>query len=285
MPHSVMFSARTPPDYVRNNGMSRKAYLAEKYAREGLLAGRTALVTGAASGIGRALVNRLYNFSKASIYAVDCDKDGLAELKAALPLARVTPIVCDLTSSGDRSDLPHDVDVLINCAGVLRLERFDRYPDGLLQYVLDLMLAAPMELTRLTLPHMYDAGWGRVIHISSTMGVTAQPYKAAYVAAKHGLEGFSKVIALEGAPFGVTSNTVRLAHARTPLASTQIVDEAALYGHDVDTYMDRVMFAPLARKALLDPVHIARFVESLWLPFSDGITGEALSMTNGWLAS
>ena len=93
-----------------------------------------------------------------------------------------------------------------------------------------MMLEAPFRLVRRVLPHMYERGWGRVVNVSSAHGLRASPFKAAYVSAKHGLEGLSKVIALEGAQHGVTSNCVNPGYVRTPLVEGQIADQARTHG-------------------------------------------------------
>jgi 3-hydroxybutyrate dehydrogenase len=114
--------------------------------------------------------------------------------------------------------------------------------------MLRVMLEAPFRLARLTLPHMYDRGWGRVVNVSSVHGLRASPFKAAYVAAKHGLEGLSKVIALEGAEHGVTSNCVNPAYVRTPLVERQVQDQAAAHGIAAEEVLERPgdVVAPLA---------------------------------------
>ena len=117
------------------------------------------------------------------------------------------------------------------------------------RYILRLMVEAPFRLVRGALPHMYERGWGRIVNISSVHGLRASAYKSAYVTAKHGLEGLSKVIALEGAEHGVTSNCVNPAYVRTPLVEGQIADQARTHGCREDEVVEQVMLAPAADQA------------------------------------
>ena len=135
------------------------------------------------------------------------------------------------------------------------------------------MLHAPFLLARALLPGMYDAGWGRIVHVSSVHGHRASPYKAAYVSAKHGLEGLSKVIALEAADKGVTSNTVCPGYVRTPLVEGQIADQAASHGIDEDEVLDDVLLARTPVKRLVEPDEVAGLVAFLCGPGTDSING------------
>src|SRR5947208_4531970 len=187
------------------------------------LAGCRALVTGAASGIGAALARRLAA-DGAQVLAVDRDEAGLAELARH---ASVEPVPCDLSDLAAVDALPGDVDVLVNNAGLQHVAPIPEFDPDRFSLLLRVMLEAPFRLARRTLPHMYARGWGRVINISSVHGLRASPFKAGYVAAKHGLEGLSKVIALEAAPHGVTSNCINPAYVRTPLVERQVAAQAA----------------------------------------------------------
>ena len=111
-----------------------------------------------------------------------------------------------------------------------------------------LMLQSPFRLIRSVLPHMYAQGWGRIINVSSVHGLRASAYKSAYVSAKHGLEGFSKVVALEGAEHGVTSNCVNPGYVRTPLVEKQIADQARTHGIGEDEVVEKIMLTRAAVK-------------------------------------
>jgi 3-hydroxybutyrate dehydrogenase len=161
-----------------------------------MLDGRTALVTGAGSGIGAAVVDRLVA-EGAQVHAVDIDGDALKVLVDRLGAERVTPWVVDLSDLEAHAELPTDIDVLVNNAGIQHVAPVHEFPVEEFERIHRIMLLSPFRLVRACLPHMYAGGWGRVVNVSSVHGLRASAYKAAYVAAKHGLEGLSKVVALE----------------------------------------------------------------------------------------
>jgi 3-hydroxybutyrate dehydrogenase len=150
--------------------------------------------------------------------------------------------------------------------------------------MLRVMVEAPFRLVHQTLPHMYAAGWGRIINISSVHGLRASPFKAAYVTAKHGLEGLSKVIALEGAPHGVTSNCINPSYVRTPLVEKQVAAQAVAHGIEPDEVLEQVMLAPVAIKQLIEPTQVAELAAYLCSPYADMMTGASFVMDGGWTA-
>jgi 3-hydroxybutyrate dehydrogenase len=238
---------------------------------------RRALVTGAASGIGAACAQRLAA-DGVHVIAVDRDQAGLDALEG------VETVVADLSDLDGLSSLPTDIDILVNNAGVQLVAPIEEFPPERFSYILRLMLEAPFRLIRQSLPHMYDAGWGRVVNISSVHGLRASPFKAAYVAAKHGLEGLSKVVALEGAANGVTSNCVNPAYVRTPLVTGQLADQAATHGLSEEEVLDKVMLQPVAVKRLIEPAEVAEVVAMLCGPASTSITGTSFVLDGGWTA-
>jgi 3-hydroxybutyrate dehydrogenase len=243
------------------------------------LTGRTALVTGAASGIGRACAARLAA-AGAAVQVVDRDeavKDVAAELGGYA-------LIADLTDLDALDRLDVSADILVNNAGTQHVAPIAEFPPETFSKILRLMLEAPFRLARCCLPGMYERGWGRVVNISSVHGHRASPYKAAYVAAKHGLEGLSKVIALEGAPHGVTSNCVCPAYVRTPLVERQIAAQAAAHGIVRDEVVGQIMLAPAAIKRLIEPVEVAELVAYLCAPEASFITGSSIMMDGGWSA-
>jgi 3-hydroxybutyrate dehydrogenase len=131
---------------------------------------------------------------------------------------------------------------------------------------------------------MYAAQWGRIINVSSVHGLRASAFKSAYVSAKHGLEGLSKVTALEGAAHGVTSNCVNPAYVRTPLVEKQIADQAATHGIAESEVVEKIMLAPVAVKRLIEPDEVADLVAFLCGPSSASISGSSFSMDGGWTA-
>ncbi|HEY1179385.1 MAG TPA: SDR family oxidoreductase, partial [Phytomonospora sp.] len=150
--------------------------------------------------------------------------------------------------------------------------------------ILRLMVEAPFRLVRSALPGMYERGWGRVVNVSSVHGRRASAYKSAYVAAKHALEGLSKVIALEGAGHGVTSNCVNPGYVRTPLVEKQIAAQAEAHGIGPDRVVAEIMLAPSAIKRLVEPAEVAEAVAYLCGPEASFITGSSLMIDGGWTA-
>jgi 3-hydroxybutyrate dehydrogenase len=244
------------------------------------LAGRRAMVTGGGSGIGRACAVRL---AEAGAAVVVVDRDA-ASAEAVAAQVGGTALAVDLSDldAVDRLDL--DVDVLVNNAGLQHVAPLHEFPVDRFSYILRLMLEAPFRLVRGALPGMYERGWGRVVNVSSVHGLRASEFKAAYVTAKHGLEGLSKVIALEGAAHGVTSNCVNPAYVRTPLVEGQIADQARAHGLTEDQVVEQVMLAPAALKRLIEPEEVADAIAWLCSPAATSVTGSSLVMDGGWTA-
>jgi 3-hydroxybutyrate dehydrogenase len=244
----------------------------------GELAGRRALVTGAASGIGRACAARLVA-AGASVVAVDRDGDAVKELDLD-----VEPVVVDLADldAVDRLDLA--VDIVVNSAGLQHVAPIEDFPPERFSYLLRVMLEAPFRIVRKALPYMYAQGWGRIVTISSVHGHIASPYKAAYTTAKHGVEGLSKVIALEGAAHGVTSNCVSPAYVNTPLVANQVAAQAENLGIDENRVVDEVMLGPAAVKRLIEPAEVAELVAYLCGNAASAITGTSVKIDGGWTA-
>jgi 3-hydroxybutyrate dehydrogenase len=146
------------------------------------------------------------------------------------------------------------------------------------------MLQAPFRLVRQALPGMYARGWGRIVNISSVHGLRASAYKSAYVSAKHGLEGFTKVVAIEGAAHGVTANCVSPGYVRTPLVEGQIEAQAATHGIPPAEVVEKIMLARSAIKRLVEPDEVAELVAYLCSPVASAITGSSITMDGGWSA-
>jgi 3-hydroxybutyrate dehydrogenase len=244
------------------------------------LDGRMALVTGAASGIGAACARRLAA-AGAKVTVLDLDREGAERVAAEVA---GTPLVADLADPLGLDNLDITADMLVNNAGFQHVAPVEEFPPERFAAMVAVMLVAPFRLARAVLPGMYERGWGRVVNVSSVHGLRASPYKSAYVAAKHGLEGLSKVLALEGGPRGVTSNCICPAYVRTPLVEGQIADQAVAHGLSEDQVVEQVMLAPAAIKRLIEPAEVADAVSWLCAPSSASVTGTSLVMDGGWSA-
>jgi 3-hydroxybutyrate dehydrogenase len=244
------------------------------------LTGRTALVTGGAGGIGRACAERLAR-AGAAVVVLDRDADGAARVADA---TGGRSIAIDLTDPAAVDRLDIGADILVNNAGFQHVAPLEAFPPDVFRTMLTLMVEAPFRLVRRCLPGMYANGWGRVVNISSVHGMRASPFKSAYVTAKHGLEGLSKVIAMEGAAHGVTSNCVNPSYVRTPLVENQIAAQAATHGISEDEVVEQIMLAPTAIKRLIEPAEVAELVTYLCAPEAAFITGASIMVDGGWSA-
>jgi 3-hydroxybutyrate dehydrogenase len=244
------------------------------------LSGRRALVTGGASGIGRACAARLAA-AGAQVLIVDIAADAAKE--AAEELGG-TALVADLSNPAAVETLDCAVDIVVNNAGLQHVAPIEEFPPEVFTRMMTIMVEAPFRIVRRALPTMYARGWGRVVNISSVHGMRASPYKSAYVTAKHALEGLSKVIAMEGAGRGVTSNCVNPAYVRTPLVENQIADQAKAHDMEPGEVIERVMLAPAAIKRLIEPAEVAELVAYLCSPQASMMTGGSITLDGGWTA-
>jgi 3-hydroxybutyrate dehydrogenase len=244
------------------------------------LRGRRALVTGGASGIGAACARRLA--ADGAIVTV-ADLDGEAAERMAVSIGGQAWQV-DLADTAALGDLTLDIDILVNNAGIQTVSPLTEFDPARFSFMLRLMLESPFLLIRAALPRMYERGWGRIVNISSVHGVRASAFKSAYVAAKHGLEGLSKVTALEGGPHGVTSNCVNPGYVRTPLVEKQIADQARVHGIPESEVVEKVMLTESAIKRLLEPEEVADLVSWLCSDSAGMVTGASYLMDGGWSA-
>ena len=250
------------------------------------LSGRRAVVTGGGSGIGAACAARL---AAAGAHVVVLDLSAEAAERVAAQVGGEA-VVADLGDPAalDRLCAPDGpvatADVLVNNAGLQHVSPVEQFPPETFSLILRVMLDAPFRLVRAALPHMYGQGWGRVVHVSSVHGLRASPHKAAYVAAKHGLEGLSKVIALEGGGRGVTSNTVCPGYVRTPLVEGQIAAQALAHGIDEDDVVEQVLLTQPSIKRLLEPSEVAELAAYLCSPAGSFANGTSFVLDGGWSA-
>lgn len=249
-------------------------------AKTGELTGRTAVVTGGGSGIGRACARRLAD-AGAHVIVVDISAEGAKE---AASEAGGEFLVADLSEPDVADALPLTADIVINNAGLQHVAPVHEFPPEEFARIIRLMVETPFRLVRRLLPGMYAQGWGRIVTVSSVHGLVASPYKVAYVTAKHAVEGMSKVIALEGAEHGVTSNCVNPSYVRTPLVENQITAQAEAHGLSKAEVIEQVMLEPAAIKRLLEPAEVADVVAYLCSAQASFITGASVPIDGGWTA-
>ena len=250
--------------------------------------GKVAIVTGAASGIGLAVAR---DFAKQGIRVTlsDIDVAGGQAAAAELPGARFQ--AADMTKSADIERLVADtiavegqVDILVNNAGIQYVAPITEFPEAKWRQIIDLMLTAPFLLTKAVLPEMYTRKWGRIINIASVHALRASAFKSAYVSAKHGLLGLTRVTALEGAEHGVTCNAICPSYVRTPLVEKQIADQARVHGIPESEVVEKIMVAEAPIHRLLEPEEVAQLATYLCTDAASGITGSAQSIDCGWMA-
>ena len=251
------------------------------------LEGRVALVTGAASGIGLAVAQALAA-EGTRVTMADLDAEAGGREAAALGAQF---IAVDLAQPGacrrvvEETLAQHgQLDVLVNNAGVQHVAPIVEFPEARWRHLIELMLTAPFLLTQAALPGMYERKWGRVVNIGSVHSLRASAFKAAYVAAKHGLLGLTRVTALEGAPYGVTCNCICPSYVRTALVEKQIADQARVHGIPESEVVEKVMVAEAPIKRLLEPAEVGSYVAFLCSEAASGVTGGAVTIDCGWTA-
>jgi 3-hydroxybutyrate dehydrogenase len=247
-------------------------------------------VTGGASGIGYGIAKYLaqqghhiiiadINEEAANSAANNLNNSGLsaqsvqidvcdAQQVAALPIALATT----------------PVDILINNAGIQHVSRLEDFPAEKWQMLINVMLVGPALLTQAFLPHMRAQNFGRIINVGSIHSVIASPFKSAYVAAKHGLLGFAKTMALETGDVDVTINTLCPAYVKTPLVEKQIAAQAIENNMSEEDVINKIMLEPMPKKAFIEIEELAQTAHFLIGPAAKNITGQTLILDGGWTA-
>jgi 3-hydroxybutyrate dehydrogenase len=251
---------------------------------------RNILITGAGSGVGRGLGLFLARRGHL-VMATDLDEAAARETADRIAEAggRARAHRLDVTSApavealmaelGDRA-----VDVLINNAGLQHVAKLEDFPQEQWDRIADVVLKGACLMTRAVLPGMRARGFGRIVNIGSIHSLVASPCKTAYVAAKHGLAGFSKVVALETADVDITINTICPSYIRTPLVEKQIKAQAAARGIPEDEVVQRIMLEPMPKKKFVTIEEVAATVEFFMGDAAGNITGQTLAIDGGWTA-
>jgi 3-hydroxybutyrate dehydrogenase len=251
---------------------------------------KQALVTGAASGIGLGLARHLASLGY-RVFMADLDGDAVVQAANQLHLENehreLVPRVLDVCLNADIEKLSRDigaVDVLINNAGIQHVAPLEAFPSELWSRIIQVLLVGPAQVTRCFLPAMKARNFGRIVNIGSIHSLVASPYKSAYVAAKHGLLGFSKTLALETAEHNITINTLCPAYVKTPLVEKQIADQARAHQLTEAEVVQSIMLKPMPKKAFISQ---AELNEALTFCISEGarnFTGQTLVLDGGWTA-
>ena len=249
----------------------------------------TILITGAGSGIGAGIAGALASADR-HILVTDLNLEAAQTVAAQLRQAgaRANAMALDVASDDSvealRKQLPGDVDVLINNAGLQHVARLEDFPMPKWEQLIAVMLTGAARLTRALLPGMRQHGHGRIINIGSIHSLVASRYKSAYVAAKHGLLGFSKVLALETADTDITINTVCPSYVKTPLVENQIAAQARENGISEQQVVDDIMLKPMPKGVFISIEELAGIIEFLISPAARNITGQTLTVDGGWTA-
>jgi 3-hydroxybutyrate dehydrogenase len=240
-----------------------------------------ALVTGAASGIGRAIAERLVADGW-QVLSVDLETeaDGPGE-----------PFAADLTTRQGNSKAVDaalerfgGLDAVIPNAGFQHVSPVEEFDEDRWDALVALLLTSPFLLARYAWPALRASGDGRIVVVASVHGLVASPYKAGYVSAKHGVLGLVKTLALEGAPVGIRASAVCPGYVRTALVEQQIADQSRTHGVPEERVLEDVLLAPQALKRLLEPSEVADAVAYLLGPGGALFTGAPLVMDGGWTA-
>jgi 3-hydroxybutyrate dehydrogenase len=242
---------------------------------------RAALVTGAASGIGRAIAQRLTD-DGVDVLAVDVTPDAEGpgvpfEADLTDPDANARAVEAALERFGR-------LDLLVPNAGVQHVAPVAEFPIDRWNTILALLLTSPFLLARAAWPALVESEAGRVVVIASAHALAASPFKAAYVSAKHGVLGLVKTLALEGAEHRITATAVCPGYVRTPLVEKQIGDQARVHGLSEEEVLEQVILAPHAIKELIEPSEVAEVVAFLASPAGRSFTGVPVTMDQGWTA-
>ena len=251
------------------------------------------LITGANTGIGFATAEQLVKNGQHVILACRNPLKAQAALKKlrALDQGQVDFISLDLNSlehtrkaADEIADRYGDLDVLINNAGIQHVAKLEDFPADKWLLLQQVMLVGPAMMSKAVLPRMREQDFGRIINIGSIHAMVASKYKSAYIAAKHGLIGFAKTMALETGDANITINTVCPAYVKTPLVEQQIAAQAKEHGISEQQVIDTIMLAPMPKKAFIGLDEILHTVSFLMADAARNITAQAIAIDGGWTA-
>jgi 3-hydroxybutyrate dehydrogenase len=253
---------------------------------------KVGIVTGAASGIGLAIAEA---FAKegANITIADLNEEGgMKAVEGIQKLGRDAIFV--KTNIAKREDCKRlidetikkfgRIDILVNNAGIQNVSPIVDFPEDKWDLLIGIMLTGAFLCTKYALPYMIQQKSGRIVNMSSIHGLVGAKYKSAYVAAKHGIIGFTKVTALEMLEQGITANAICPTFVRTPLVDKQIDDQAKAHGIPREEVLEKVILAEAPMKRMLEPEEVAELVVYLASELARNITGTAIPIDEGWTA-
>ncbi len=250
--------------------------------------GKTMLITGAGSGIGRGLAG-LAVADGFRVIATDMDESAAEQTATDISEAggRIDAFRVDVTSQAEIQAMMDSlgderIDVLINNAGLQYVSRLEDFPQEKWDLIIRVMLNGTCMMTRSVLPGMRQRGFGRIVNIGSIHSLVASAYKSAYVSAKHGLLGFSKVIALETAETEITINTICPSYVKTPLVEKQIAKQAKEHGISQDEVIDEIMLKPMPKGKFITMAELYGIVAFLAGDSARNITGQVITVDGGW---
>ncbi|MFT4170997.1 MAG: 3-hydroxybutyrate dehydrogenase [Rhodocyclaceae bacterium] len=259
-----------------------------------MLAGKTALITGSTSGIGQAIAHALAEQGAHIVLNGFGDADQIEAQRRALEDdfgVRASYIAADLSQAAEVAQLltrAQDafgaIDVLVNNAGIQHVSPIESFPPERWDAILAINLSAAFHAIRLAVPAMRERGWGRIINIASAHALVASPYKSAYVAAKHGLAGLTKTVALELAQSGVTVNAICPGYVRTPLVERQIPDTMKARNLSREAVERDVLLAAQPSKRFVKIEEVGALAAFLCSDAARSITGALMSVDGGWTA-
>jgi len=246
------------------------------------LNGKRALVTGSTSGIGLAMARALGAEGADVVLTGFGEADEIAALCAELG---ATHVPADLTTRDGCEALmagAGQVDILVNNAGMQHVAPVEEFPVDKWDLIVALNLTAAFHTTRLAVPHMKAKGWGRIINTASAHSKVASPFKSAYNAAKHGLDGLTKTVALELAPHGITANCISPGYVWTTLVENQIPDTMEARGLTRDQVINDVLLVKQATKKFVQPAEVGAVAVFLCRDEAQNVTGANWSIDGGW---
>lgn len=248
------------------------------------LAGKRALVTGSTSGIGLAIARALHAEGAEVLLNGFGDADEIAQLCKELGARHFPANLLDQAEIAGMMEAAGPVDILVNNAGMQHVAPVEDFPPEKWDAIIALNLTAVFHTTRLAVPAMRERGWGRIINTASAHSKTASPFKSAYVAAKHGLDGFTKAIALELAESGVTANCISPGYVWTPLVEGQIPDTMQARGLSREQVINDVLLAKQPTKRFVQPAEVGALAVFLCREEASNVTGANWSVDGGWTA-